>query len=64
MVVVPTPPPRSAVVALPVALTVVALSVAMVVVPIVVALGGRRRLSGRLRDDGRWSRGCDGSLRR
>jgi hypothetical protein len=57
VVLVPMAPPG-------LALTVVAaFAVVSVVVP-VIALGGRRRLSGRLRDDRRWRRGCNGALRR
>jgi hypothetical protein len=58
MVLVPMAPPG-------LALTVVAAFavVPVVVVPIVTALGGRRRLSGRLRDDRRWRRGRNRALR-
>jgi len=57
VVLVPMAPPG-------LALTVVAaFAVVSVVVPILIALGGRRRLSGRLLDARRWRRGCNGALR-
>jgi uncharacterized membrane-anchored protein len=65
MVLVPVAPPG---LALAVVSTIAAVAVVpivvVVVVVIVVAPGRRRRLSGRLRDDRRWSRGCDSPLRR
>jgi hypothetical protein len=66
MVLVPMAPPglALAVVSTIAAVAVVPIVVVVVVVVIVIALGGRRRLSGGLRDDRRWSRGCDSPLRR
>jgi uncharacterized membrane-anchored protein len=70
MVLVPVAPPGlalavvAAVAAVAVAAVAVVPIVVVVVVVIVVAPGRRRRLSGRLRDDRRWSRGCDSPLRR
>jgi uncharacterized membrane-anchored protein len=65
MVLVPVAPPGLAVaVVSTIAAVAVVPIVVVVVVVIVVAPGRRRRLSGRLRDDRRWSRGCDSPLRR
>jgi hypothetical protein len=61
MVFVPMAPPGLALAVVPV---VAAFAMVPMVALIVIAPGGRRRLSGRLRDDRRWSRGCDSPLRR
>jgi membrane protein implicated in regulation of membrane protease activity len=73
MVLVPMAPPGLALAAVAAAasaasaasVAVVPIVVVVVIVVIVIALGGRRRLSGRLRDDRRrWFRGRDRPLRR
>ena len=64
MVLVPMAPPGLALAVVSAVSGVAAVAVVpMVVVLIVIALGGRRRLSGRLRDDRRWRRGRNRALR-
>ena len=69
MVLVPMAPPGLALAVVSTIAAVAAVAVVpivvVVVVVVVIALGGRRRLSGRLRDDRRrWGRGRDSPLRR
>ena len=64
MVLVPMAPSGLALAIVTAIAAVAVVPIVVVAVVIVIATGGRRRLSGRLRDDRRRRRGCDGPLRR
>jgi Flp pilus assembly protein TadB len=64
VVLVPMAPSGLALAVVTAVAAVAVVPIVVVVVVVVIATGGRRRLSGRLRDHRRRRRGCDGPLRR